>query len=37
MNRNRIEHFFEADTPQEEIEETIELALKAYFDNDSHT
>ena len=31
MNRSRIEHFFEADTPQEEIEDIIERALTAYF------
>jgi ParB family chromosome partitioning protein len=31
INRSRIEHFFEADTPQEEIENIIERALTAYF------
>ena len=37
MNRERIEHFFEADTPQEEIENTIELALTAYFGEQMRT
>lgn len=31
MNRTRIDHFFVEGTSQEEIEETIELALTAYF------
>ena len=31
MNRTRIEHFFEEGTSQEEIENTIELTLTAYF------